>query len=143
MIQNYFFKESTTLFIYTFLAIWVLSCLLIAVNFILNTSLKKYKTASDIKKINKRKETYELRVNSIRTINTTNTCQTLILALLFLLFNIKITLLIPMILSFQTLTIHKQAIVILYILFIMLSVYIKITSNIIIFYKNKKTKYII
>ena len=114
---------------------------MLALNFFLNSLIKKRKSL-DYKKYNRRRETYELRVNSIRTVNTVNTLQSLILALLFLLFNIKITLLIPMILSLKTLGLNKQVIVIIYIVFIMLSVYIKITSNIILFYKNKKVKYL-
>lgn len=125
---------------YTLICVFALSLLLVALNFSLNKLLKR-RTSLDYKKYNKRRETYELRVNSIRTINTTNTNQSLILALLFLLFNIKITLLVPMILALQSLSINKQAIVVLYLMFIMLSVYIKITSNVIVFYKNKRTKY--
>lgn len=136
------YSNNPLLFIYTLLCISFLSLLLVFVNFILNKLIKR-KTSLDYKKYNKRRETYELRVNSIRTINTINTSQSLILALLFLLFNIKMTLLVPMILSIQTLGLNKQILVIIYIMFIMISVYIKITSNIITFYKSKKTKYIL
>ena len=136
------YANNPLLFIYTLLCISLLSLLLVFVNFTLNKLIKK-KTSLDYKKYNKRRETYELSVNSIRTINTINTSQSLILALLFLLFNIKITLLVPMILSIQTLGLNKQSLVLIYIMFIMISVYIKITSNIITFYKSKKTKYIL
>ena len=140
MVQSYY--NNPLIFVYTLICIILLSLLLILLNFVLNKLIKR-KTSLDYKKYNKRKETYELRVNSIRTINTVNTAQSLILALLFLLFNVKITLLAPMILSIQTSSFHKQAIIVIYIIFIMLSVYIKITSNIITFYKSKKTKYIL
>ena len=140
MVQAY--QNNPIIFVYTFICIALLSLLLIFLNFFLNKLLKK-KPSLDNKKYSKRRETYELRVNSIRTINTVNTTQSLILALLFLLFNIKMTLLVPMILSLQTATINKQAIIVIYIMFIMLSVYIKITSNIIIFYKSKQTKYVL
>ena len=140
MVQSY--NNNSLIFVYTLLCIICLSLLLVFLNFILNKLIKK-KTSLDYKKYNKRRETYELRVNSIRTISTVNTSQSLILALLFLLFNVKMTLLTPMILSIQTSSPHKQAIIVIYIIFIMLSVYIKITSNIITFYKSKKTKYIL
>ena len=140
MVQSY--NNNSLIFVYTLLCIICLSLLLVFLNFILNKLIKK-KTSLDYKKYNKRRETYELRVNSIRTISTVNTSQSLILALLFLLFNVKMTLLTPMILSIQTSSPHKQAIIVVYIIFIMLSVYIKITSNIITFYKSKKTKYIL
>ena len=115
---------------------------MVGLNFLLNKIIKR-RINLDKKKYNRRKETYELRVNSISTVNTTNTIQSLILALLFLLFNIKMTLLIPMILSMQDFNSGKQMLTIIYIIFIMLSIYIKITSNIITFYKSKKTKYIL
>ena len=140
MVQSY--NNNSLIFVYTLLCIICLSLLLVFLNFILNKLIKR-KTSLDYKKYNKRRETYELRVNSIRTISTVNTSQSLILALLFLLFNVKMTLLTPMILSIQTSSPHKQAIIVVYIIFIMLSVYIKITSNIITFYKSKKTKYIL
>ena len=140
MLQTY--TNNPYILIYTLIVIVILNSLLILLNFTLNTLTKK-RNSLDFKKYNKRRETYELRVNSIRTVNTVNTLQTLILALLFLLFNIKITLLVPMLLAIQSSNDYKQIILILYIIFIMLSVYIKITSNIITFYKNKKIKYII
>lgn len=140
MVQSY--QNNPRIFFYTLVCITILSSLLIGLNFFLNKLFKK-RTSLDNKKYNKRRETYELRVNSISTVNTSNTNQSLILALLFLLFNIKITLLVPMVLAVQSLSPSKQAVVVLYIMFIMISVYIKITSNIIVFYKSKKTKYII
>lgn len=140
MVQSY--QNNPRIFVYTLICITILSSLLIVLNFFLNKILKK-RSSLDNKKYNKRRETYELRVNSIRTVNTSNTNQSLILALLFLLFNIKITFLVPMILAVQSLRPNKQGVVILYIIFIMISVYIKITSNVIVFYKSKKTKYII
>ena len=140
MVQAY--QNNPIIFIYTFISITILSLLLIFLNVLLNKILKK-RTSLDNKKYSKRRETYELRVNSISTVNTVNTTQSLVLALLFLLFNIKMTLLVPMILSLQTSCISKQAIIIIYIIFIMLSVYIKITSNIIVFYKSKQTKYVL
>ena len=140
MVQSY--NNNPTIFVYTVICISMLSFLLVSLNLLLNKLYKKRKNL-DTKKYNKRRETYELSVNSIRSINTVNTLQSLILALLFLLFNIKITFLVPMILSVQTTGLYKQSILIIYIIFIMLSVYIKITSNIILFYKNKKTKYIL
>lgn len=140
MVQAY--QNNPRIFIYTLICIFLLSFLLVGLNFFLHKLLKK-RTSLDNKKYNKRRETYELRVNSIRTINTTNTNQSLILALLFLLFNIKITFLVPMVLAVQSLRPSKLAIVIIYIMFVMISVYIKITSNVIVFYKSKKTKYVI
>ena len=139
-VQSYY--NNPKIFIYTLLLIVILSILLVLLNITLNNIVRN-KNSLDIKKLNKRRQTYELRVNSIRSIVTVNTSQSIILALLFLLFNIKITLLIPMILSTLNGPINKQSIIIIYIIFIMLSVYIKITSNIITFYKSKKTKYII
>ena len=139
-VQSYY--NNPKIFIYTLLLIVILSILLVLLNITLNNIVRN-KNSLDIKKLNKRRQTYELRVNSIRSIVTVNTSQSIILALLFLLFNIKITLLIPMILSTLNGPINKQIIIIIYIIFIMLSVYIKITSNIITFYKSKKTKYII
>ena len=139
MVSSY--HNNPKIFIQTIFCISLICVLMLALNFFLNSLIKKRKSL-DYKKYNRRRETYELRVNSIRTVNTVNTLQSLILALLFLLFNIKITLLIPMILSLKTLGLNKQIIVIIYIVFIMLSVYIKITSNIILFYKNKKVKYL-
>ena len=140
MIQAY--SNNPIILLYTFLVIVLFSSALIILNFMLNTLINK-KTSLDVKKYSKRKETYELRVNSIRTVNTVNTMQSLILALLFLLFNIKMTLLVPMVLAIQSSNYHKHIILIIYIIFIMLSVYIKITSNVITFYKNKKVKYIL
>ena len=140
MTQSY--QNNPILFIYTLIAIITLSLAMVGLNFLLNKIIKR-RINLDKKKYNRRKETYELRVNSISTVNTTNTIQSLILALLFLLFNIKMTLLIPMILSMQDFNSGKQMLTIIYIIFIMLSIYIKITSNIITFYKSKKTKYIL
>ena len=140
MVSAYY--NNPMVFIYTFICISVLALLLIILNIFLNKLLKK-KSSLGTKKRLRRKETYELRVNSIRTIDTVNTSQTIILALLFLLFNLKITLLTPMILSWQMSSCNKQIFLIIYIVFIMFSVYIKVTSNVISFYKSKKTKYIL
>ena len=140
MVQSY--SNNPIIFIYTLIVIIALSALLVTVNFFLNITFKK-KTSLDYKKYNRRRETYELRVNSIRTVNTVNTLQTLILALLFLLFDIEVTLLVPMVLAIQSSLDYKHLILVIYLIFIMLSVYIKITSNIITFYKNKKIKYIL
>lgn len=140
MVQSY--RNDPILFIYTLIAIFSITLLLVSLNFFLNKISRK-KNSLDNKKYNRRRETYELRVNSIGSINTVNTSQSIILAILFLLFDIEVTLLIPMILCLCNSTPNKQIIVIIYIIFIMLSVYIKITSNIILFYKNKKHKYIL
>ena len=140
MVQTY--RNNPIIFIYTLIAIGIITSLLVFLNIFLNKISKK-KNSLDNKKYNKRRETYELRVNSIGSVTTVNTSQSLILAILFLLFNIKMTLLIPMILCLCNSSPNKQLIIIIYIIFIMLSVYIKITSNIITFYKNKKHKYIL
>lgn len=140
MVQSYMNNPATL--VKTIITITLLTSLLITLNFVLNTLVKK-KTSLDFKKYNKRRETYEFGVNSIGTVNTVNTLQSLILALLFLLFDIEVTLLVPMILSIQSSNDYKQLIIIIYLIFIMLSVYIEITSNIITFYKNKKIKYIL
>ena len=140
MVQTY--KNNPIIFIYTLIAIFTITLLLVSLNMFLNKISRK-KNSLDNKKYNKRRETYELRVNSIGSVNTVNTSQSLILAILFLLFNIKMTLLIPMILCLCNSSPNKQFIIVLYIIFIMLSVYIKITSNIITFYKSKKHKYIL
>ena len=140
MVQTY--KNNPIIFIYTLIAIFTITLLLISLNMFLNKISRK-KNSLDNKKYNKRRETYELRVNSIGSVNTVNTSQSLILAILFLLFNIKMTLLVPMILCLCNSSPNKQFIIVLYIIFIMLSVYIKITSNIITFYKSKKHKYIL
>lgn len=140
MVQSYL--NNPVNLVYTFLCIIILNSLLILLNFTLNVLLKK-KNSLDYKKYNKRRETYEFGVNSLGTVNTVNTLQTLILALLFLLFDIEVTLLVPMILSIQSSNYHKQIIIIIYLIFIMLSVYIEITSNIITFYKSKKIKYVL
>ena len=140
MVQTY--RNNPIIFVYTLIAIFSITALLVLLNIFLNKISKK-KNSLDNKKYNKRRETYELRVNSIGSVNTVNTSQSLILAILFLLFNIKITLLIPMILCLCNSSPNKQLVIIIYIIFIMLSVYIKITSNIITFYKGKKHKYIL
>ena len=140
MVQTY--KNNPIIFIYTLIAIFTITLLLVSLNMFLNKISRK-KNSLDNKKYNKRRETYELRVNSIGSVNTVNTSQSLILAILFLLFNIKMTLLVPMILCLCNSSPNKQFIIVLYIIFIMLSVYIKITSNIITFYKSKKHKYIL
>merc|ERR1712002_365956 len=135
MVQSY--QNNPHILVYTLIVTILLSCLLIMLNFILNGTLKR-KNSLDFKKYNKRKETYEFGVNSLGTANTTNTLQSLILALLFLLFDIEVTLLVPMILAIQSSNSYKQVLIIIYLIFIMLSVYIEITSNVISFYKNKK-----
>lgn len=140
MVQTY--RNNPIVFIYTLIAIFSITLLLVFLNIFLNKISRK-KNSLDNKKYNKRRETYELRVNSIGSVNTVNTSQSLILAILFLLFNIKMTLLIPMILCLCNSSPNKQFIIVIYIIFIMLSVYIKITSNIILFYKSKKHKYIL
>ena len=140
MVQSY--RNNPTVFLYTVLAIFSITLLLVILNMILNKISRK-NNSLDNKKLNKRLETYELSVNSIGSIATVNTSQSMILAILFLLFNIKITLLIPMILCICNSPPNKQIITIIYIIFIMLSVYIKITCNIITFYKSKKIKYLL
>ena len=140
MVQTY--RNNPIIFVYTLIAIFTITSLLVFLNIFLNKISKK-KNSLDNKKYNRRRETYELRVNSIGSVNTVNTSQSLILAILFLLFNIKTTLLIPMVLCLCNSSPNKQLIIIIYIIFIMLSVYIKITSNIITFYKGKKHKYIL
>ena len=128
-------------FYWLFLLVAVLSFLLVVLNKIIFKFLK-LKSNSQLGSKNKGLETYEFGTHSVGMISTISSNQIFILAIIFLLFDIEIIFLVPWILNLNLTWVLGNLGMLFFSNLILYSFFIELYLNILVWYKNKKTKFI-
>lgn len=124
-----------------FVLVLILSILLIVLNKIL-FKLLKLKSINNKRSLNRGLETYEFGTHSIGMVYSISSNQIFILSVIFLLFDIELIFLIPWVINMNLVWSIGNLVMVVFCNFIMYSLIIELYFNILVWYKNKKIKFL-
>ena len=135
------YKNIFTSFCSVIILILILSILLILLNQILFKLLHNQKSNQERIK-NKGLETYEFGTHSVGLISTIGSNQIFVLAIIFLLFDIEIIFLVPWIINVENTWALGNSLMLIFCNFILYSFMLELYFGLLVWYKNKKIKYL-
>ena len=135
------YKNIFTSFYSVIILILILSILLILLNQILFKLLHNQKSNQERIK-NKGLETYEFGTHSVGLISTIGSNQIFVLAIIFLLFDIEIIFLVPWIINVENTWALGNSLMLIFCNFILYSFMLELYFGLLVWYKNKKIKYL-
>lgn len=124
-----------------FVLVLILSILLIVLNKIL-FKLLKLKSINNKRSLTRGLETYEFGTHSIGMVYSISSNQIFILSVIFLLFDIELIFLIPWVINMNLVWSIGNLVMVVFCNFIMYSLIIELYFNILVWYKNKKIKFL-